>query len=400
MTTQLTNKNRIESIDVLRGVVMIIMALDHVRDFFHIDAFVDDPLNLATTTPVLYFTRWITHLCAPTFVFLSGVSIYLQSLRKTKKELSAFIIKRGLWLIFAECALVTLAVTFDPLYHVVLLTTIWAIGISMVVLGFMVYLPYKVILVIGLTIVLGHNLLDIPESAAGFKAGFWWDLLHHGYFVPYTFAPDHALVIVYPFVPWTGLMILGYCAGIFFTPAYSRDRRRKITLSIGIGLLAFFVVIRFINFYGDPFPWKEQDNIVSTLFSFLKVHKYPPSLLYMSVTIGIAFLLLSVLEKFKNRFTSIAAIFGRTAFFYYIIHFFVIHVLATIVFFAKGQHTVQDALNSVPKIPFLFVIPGEGYGLGTVYIIWAALVIALYPLCKGYDTHKTNHKEKWWLSYL
>jgi uncharacterized membrane protein len=184
-------KRRIESIDILRGIAMVIMALDHVRDYFHIAANIDDPLNLDTTSPALFFTRWITHFCAPIFVFLSGTSIYLQSLRKTKKELSAFLIKRGLWLIFAELFIISLAWTFDPMYHVHPLQVIWAIGISMVILGFVIHLPFRAVLILGTIIVFGHNLLDIPESAPGFKPGFWWDIFHSGFFKLYSYAPNH-----------------------------------------------------------------------------------------------------------------------------------------------------------------------------------------------------------------
>ncbi|MGZ5221841.1 MAG: DUF1624 domain-containing protein [Chitinophagaceae bacterium] len=394
-----TGQKRIESIDILRGIAMVIMALDHVRDYFHLTGFTDDPLNLATTTPFLYFTRWITHLCAPIFVFLSGTSIYLQSLRKTKKELSAFLIKRGLWLIFAEFIIIAFAWTFNPFYNFIPLQVIWAIGISMVILGFAIRLPYHFILVMGLVIVFGHNLLDIPEAAPGFKAGFWWDLLHHGHFAAYPYMPGHFAVIVYPFVPWLGVMMLGYCTGIFFSPQFSAEQRRKIIFRLGIALILFFVIVRFINIYGDPVAWTVQKNGLFTFLSFMKVNKYPPSLLYLCITIGPALVLLSFMEKFKNGFTNIMVVFGRTAFFYYIIHIYLIHLLATIVFFAKG-HSMQDALNSMQNLPFMFLIPGEGYNLPVVYGIWAFVIILLYPICKWYDKYKTRHKEKWWLSYL
>lgn len=228
-----SNQKRIESIDILRGIAMVIMALDHVRDYFHIGANLDDPLNLDTTSPALFFTRWITHFCAPIFVFLSGTSIYLQSLRKTKKELSAFLIKRGLWLIIVEVVIITFAWTFNPQYNIIPLQVIWAIGISMVFLGLIIHLPYRFILILGLIIVFGHNLLDIPEAAEGFKAGFWWDLFHHGYFAPYQFAPGHFFMMVYPFVPWLGVMMLGYCLGILYAPTFSVDQRKNID-SFGI----------------------------------------------------------------------------------------------------------------------------------------------------------------------
>ena len=399
MQPTLTATKRIESIDIIRGIAMVIMALDHVRDYFHIAAFTDDPLNFATTTPLLYFTRWITHFCAPIFVFLSGTSIYLQSLRKTKKELSAFLIKRGLWLIFAEFVIIAFAWTFNPFYHFIPMQVIWAIGISMVILGLAIRLPYHFILVLGLIIVFGHNLLDIPEAAPGFKAGFWWDLLHHGYFTTYPYIPNHFFVIVYAFLPWTGVMMLGYCAGIFFTPKFSTAQRQKIIFRLGMALFLFFVIVRFINIYGDPVAWTTQKNALYSFLSFMKVNKYPPSLLYLCITIGPALLLLSFVEKIKNGFTNIMLVFGRTAFFYYIIHLYLIHLLLAVAFYAKGNNT-QDAINSMQNLPFMFLIPGQGFGLAVVYGIWAVVIIALYPLCKWYDKYKTNHKEKWWLSYL
>lgn len=394
------NSGRIESIDVLRGIVMVIMVLDHVRDYIHIDANIADPLNVATTTPVLYFTRWITHFCAPVFVFLSGVSIYLQSLRKTKKELSLFLLKRGAWLILVEFFIISLAWTFNPYYNIIPLQVIWAIGISMVILGLMIHLPFKIILVLGVLIVAGHNLLDIPEAAPGFKPGFWWDLLHSGRFTPYQFASQRYVLIVYPFLAWTGVMMLGYCTGKLFTPAYDAGQRKRILQYMGISLLAIFVVLRYFNLYGNPSGWVNQKNGVLSFLSFLNVHKYPPSLLYLCVTIGVALLVLPFLERIKNAFTRRIAVFGRTAFFYYIFHIYLVHAIAAIAFFMRGEHTVQEAILSMQNLPFLFVIPGEGYSLGVVYLVWIAVILVLYPLCKWYDRYKRNHKEKIWLSYL
>jgi uncharacterized membrane protein len=399
MQPSLTVKSkRIESIDILRGIAMVIMALDHTRDYIHLTANTDDPLNFATTTPLLFFTRWITHFCAPTFVFLSGTSIYLQSLRKSKKELSAFLITRGLWLIFIEFVVISLAWTFNPLYQFIPMQVIWAIGISMLILGLLIRLPFRYIFVLGLIIVFGHNLLDIPESAPGFNGGFWWDLLHHGFFSPYSFAQNHNVIIVYPFLPWLGLMMLGYCTGIFFTANYSEQQRSKIFIRIGLSLIVCFIVLRFYNIYGDPHVWNTQKNNLFTFLSFINVHKYPPSLLFMCVFIGPVFLLLALLEKIKNTFTNIMMIYGRVAFFYYILHLYLIHIIATVFFFVRG-HSFAEAGNN-GKFPFNFVVPGEGYGLVMVYVVWLFVIIALYPLCKWYDTYKTNHKENWWLSYL
>jgi len=399
MNKILSQQKRIESIDILRGIVMVLMALDHVRDYFHIGANVDNPLNLDTTTPLLFFTRWITHFCAPVFVFLSGASIYLQSLRKTKKELSVFLIKRGLWLIAVEFILISFAWSFNPNYQFIFLQVIWAIGISMLILGLCIRLPYAVILTIGLLIVFGHNLLDYPEAAPNLQAGFWWDLLHHSRFSVYPYWNNHAAIIAYPFLPWTGLMMLGYCTGIYFTSSVQPAHRRKILLRLGLAVIGLFIVVRFINLYGDPVAWSTQKNILFTFFSFINVNKYPPSLMYMCVTIGPALLVLAWIENIQNRFTNIMRTYGRVAFFYYILHIYLIHLLSAIAFLSRG-HSFSDATNTGNIFPFYFVAPGEGYSLGIVYAVWLAVVISLYPLCRWYDRYKTAHKEKWWLSYL
>jgi uncharacterized membrane protein len=392
-------KKRIESIDILRGIVMVIMALDHVRDCLHVTANVNNPLDLETTTPLLFFTRWITHFCAPVFVFLSGTSIYLQSLRKAKAELSSFLILRGLWLILIEISLVSFAWSFNPHYNFIFLQVIWAIGISMVLLGLFVWLPYRIILICGLLIVLGHNLLDIPESVPRLKAGFWWDLLHHGFFSIYSYSPDHSVFIVYPFLPWLGLMMTGYCAGVFFTDKFSQERRGFVLRWLGISLVCFFVILRYTNLYGNPEKWSEQKDTLFTLMSFLDVHKYPPSLLYMCITMGPSLILLSYLEKIQNGFTAIMRVFGRVAFFYYILHLYVIHLIATVCFFARG-HSLEDSTKIAKMFPAYFIIPGEGYSLGIVYLIWIAVVVALYPICNWYNNYKSLHKEKAWLSYI
>jgi len=397
MTT--ITKTRIQSIDILRGIAMVVMALDHVRDYFHIYAWTDDPLNLETTTPALYFTRYITHFCAPTFVFLSGVSIYLQSLRKTKPELSVFLIKRGLWLIFVELVIVSFAWSFNPAFERFPLGVIWAIGVSMFILGFLIRLPYKVILGLGLLIVFGHNLLDFREAEPGFDGGFFMDLLHSSKWASYQFIGDSNLIIAYPFLPWLGLMTVGYCTGKLFSPEFEPARRKKLLTQMGIGLLVLFIVLRSINIYGDPVKWSQQKDGLYTFFSFINIHKYPPSLLYMCVTIGFLLLLLPHLEKLENRFTQIMVVFGRTAFFYYILHLYLIHALAMISFYIHG-HTLEKIAEGESVFKWKFVVPGEGFGLLGVYLIWIFVILCLYPLCKWYDNYKTNNKEKWWLSYL
>jgi uncharacterized membrane protein len=392
-------KKRVQSIDVLRGIVMIFMALDHVRDFFHVGAFQSDPLDPATTSLPLYLTRWITHLCAPTFVFLAGTSSYLVGLRKTKAELSGFLIKRGIWLILIEMLVITLALTFNPLYNFIFLQVIWAIGISMVILGILVRLPYTAIFIIGLVIVLGHNGLDYPEAARAAQKqplGFWWDLVHGARFSIYQYAPQRGLGIIYPFLPWTGLMLMGYSAGKLFAPGFTAAQRKKILLGTGIGLIALFFLLRFINAYGDPVPWTRQENTLRTIFSFFNVTKYPPSLMYTSITIGIALILLVLLENVKSRVTEFAEVFGRVPFFYYVIHFYIIHTLSVIGFFLSGYGT-KDIVS--PNVPFLFRPATYGFDLWVVYLVWVTVILLLYPLCKKYNRYKSTHHQ-WWLSYM
>jgi uncharacterized membrane protein len=394
--TQLTaTKYRVQSIDVLRGIVMIIMALDHVRDFFHNDAFLHDPLDPATTTPILYFTRWITHFCAPTFVFLAGTSAYLIGTRKTKSQLSSFLIKRGAWLILIEAAVISLGITFNPFYNAIIFQVIWAIGISMVLLGLAVRLPYTVIFAIGALIVFGHNLLDYPEAARQHQVGFLWDLLHDGRFDVYTYAPNRVLIIAYAFVPWTGIMFMGYAAGRLFEASVDPVKRQKILLTIGFGLVVLFIILRWINGYGNPLPWSTQHDGLATFLSFMNVHKYPPSLMYACITLGPALIVLALIENVQNRFTDFVKIYGRVPFFYYVIHFYLIHALSVVAFFASGYG--KDDIIS--QTPFLFRPPQFGFDLWVVYLVWIIVILLLYPLCKWYNKYKSTHSQ-WWLSYL
>jgi uncharacterized membrane protein len=389
-------QKRINSIDLLRGIVMIIMALDHSRDLFHKEAFTGDPLDLATTTPILYFTRWITHFCAPTFVFLSGVSAWLQSQRKTKKELSRFLITRGLWLVVMEVTIMSLGISGDIYYGIFILQTIWSIGISMLILGLVIWLPFRVILAMGLLIVFGHNAIDFAERNRSGDFPIWWSFLHRPAVVPLW--GNHLLGIFYPFLPWTGLMILGYCCGKIFT-GIEPVRRKKILFWMGTGLLLFFIALRATNSYGDPGQWSRQKDWLFTFFSFMNVQKYPPSLLYTSATIGVGLIFLGLVKNTTGRLAKIIIVYGRVPFFYYILHFYFLHIISAILYLSR-EHSLSEGMKGVEGLPFKFVVPGEGYSLWTVYGIWLAVVIALYPLCKWYDRYKTNHKEKWWLSYL
>ena len=363
-TLTVTAKPRITSIDLLRGIVMVIMAIDHVRDFFHIEASTGDPTNMATTTPQLFFTRWITHFCAPTFVFLAGTSAYLSGIDKTKRELAASLIRRGVWLIIVEFLVMSLAFTFNPLYNVIILQVIWSIGISMVLLGLIIRLPFNVIFTLGLLIVCSHNLLDAPEAELHGKVGFWWDLFHHGRFAIYPIAPNHFLIILYPFVPWFGVMCCGYCFGKLYEKGTAPEARRKMLMQIGFGLIIFFIILRFINTYGDPVPWSVQHSGVYTFLSFLNTTKYPPSLLYLCMMLGPAILSLAFIEKVQNKLTDFFIVFGRVPFFYYVVHFFYIHALCVVAFFVFG-YTSKDI---VPKsTPFLFRPDDFGFSLPGMY---------------------------------
>jgi uncharacterized membrane protein len=396
MTEITSAKSRIRSIDLIRGIVMVVMALDHVRDYFHEAAFVDDPLNLQTTTPFLYFTRWITHFCAPIFVFLAGTSAYLVGQKKSRRELSLFLVKRGLWLMLIEITIVTLGWTFNPLYNLLILQVIWAIGISMFLLGLLIHLPYRLLLVIGLIIVFGHNVIDYAEAEREGKVGLVWDLIHRGNFSFYSLDQTHFFIVVYAFLPWLGVMISGYCLGKLYEPAVDIVKRKKILIGLGTGLLALFVIVRALNAYGDPSHWSVQGNPFYTFLSFINVSKYPPSMLFICMTIGVALIALALLENVRNRFTNWVTVYGRVPFFYYIMHLYVIHTLCVIAFYMSG-YGADDIVSR--QTPFLFRPQQFGYSLYIVYGIWLLVVLLLYPLCRWYNKYKSNHHQ-WWLSYL
>ena len=398
-------RNRIQSIDILRGIVMVIMALDHVRDFFFkpegqsgaASAVALDPTNPATTTPLLFFTRWITHFCAPTFIFLAGTSIFLMEQRKSKKELSWFLIKRGLWLVFVEVIIITFGWRFDPLYHLFFLQVIWAIGVSMIIVGLLVNFPWQVLFVLGLLIFFGHNLMDYPDVSAGLKGTIFADFAYFSNFSFVSLGSGRGAIIIYAFVPWTGLMLLGYCLGQLFTKRFDPAKRKKILLLLGGGLILLFIVLRYINDYGDPFRWESQTRgNFYTFLSFLNVNKYPPSLDFLSVTIGVSMIALALLEGIQNKITGIFSVYGRVPMFYYILHFYIIHLIVVIVFFAQGFSFSQI---TGPGNLFYFRPESFGFGLAGVYMVWLIVVLVLYPLCKKYDRYKTTH-DKWWLSYL
>lgn len=393
MTNNLTaEKWRISSIDILRGLVMIIMALDHVRDFFHISAMVEDPTNLNTTTPSLFFTRWITHYCAPIFVFLSGTSAFLSGQKKTKKELSSFLLKRGLFLMVLEIVVINFLIVFDPLYRFIGLQVIWVIGLSMVLLSFLIYLPLRVLFIIGIVMVVGHNMLDGFNYNNMNEIPFWHAFFHQQMFTSY--AEGRFFAVLYPLIPWPGVMLLGYCMGAWYVKEFDAAKRKRLLLGWGLATIAAFFILRWVNVYGDLVPWSTQKDNTMTIISFFNVTKYPPSLLYLCMTLGPALLLLIWLEKVKAGWTNVVSVYGRVPMFYYLLHFFTIHVLCIIAFFAVGRPLSDMAVGN-----FAFRPNDFGFTLPVVYLIWIAVVAGLYPLCKRYDTFKM-HNKRWWTGYL
>ncbi|SRR5829696_102603 len=387
---------RVESIDLLRGLIMIIMALDHVRDYFHAAAFTDDPLNLQTTTPVLYFTRWITHFCAPLFMFLSGTSAFLVGIRRGKKYLSRFLLTRGLWLVFLELTIVCFGWFFNARFTMELLGVIWALGFSMIFLAALIHLPRWTIAAIGLLMVFGHNLLDSVHVPGQSAASFGWSVVHEFNF--FSFGPLNVFV-AYPLVPWMGVMALGYCLGGIYKKEMNSGKRKKFLLTLGASSLILFVVLRYSNVYGDPSPWSAQPSGVYTILSFLKVSKYPPSLLYVLVTVGIGLIFLSVSENWRGWLSEKIKVIGRVPMFYYLAHLYLIHLSAMIATTFAG-HKWSDMTSLGTWVSAESKLRGYGFSLGITYLVWLSLVLILYFLCKRYDRYKQAHKEKWWLSYL
>ena len=388
-------KQRIHSIDILRGIVMLIMALDHVRDFFHIHGMDDTPTNLATTTPALFFTRWITHFCAPTFVFLSGISAFIAGRRKTTKELSAFLIKRGLWLILVEVVVITFALSYDPFYNKIFLQVIWAIGFSMIILGVLTRTSITVITITGLLLVLGHNIFDYIKLADGAGAAILKASIASGFnFIP--LGGSRSILMFYTALPWTGVMLLGYAFGTIYKQEYEAKRRRYLIFVSGIAVTLVFILLRLVNMYGDPAPWTVQKDGMLTFLSFLNTTKYPPSLMYVCMTLGPALIVLALTETAQNRLAKILMVYGRVPFFYYVLHFFLIHTLLVVLFYWSGC-TSKDIVD--PNIPFNFRPLHFGYGLPVVYLIWFCVIAALYFPCKWFNRYKATH-DQWWLSYV
>jgi len=390
--TEAITKQRIQSIDLLKGLVMVIMALDHVRDYFHYSAFFFDATDPEQTTWPIFLTRFITHFCAPTFSFLAGTSAYMIGKRKSPAELSSFLFKRGLWLVFVEVFIVGFAWYFDIQFRTIGLLTIWQLGISMIVLAGLIHLPKKAIVIFSLLIIFGHNLLDNIH----FDGSYLWAILHERQ--KFEWIEGHILVVAYPLIPWVAVMSLGYCFGTLYDSSVDSQKREQLLNIMGLGSMALFFVLVAFNTYGDPVQWTNYDYISQTLMSIFDVSKYPPSLRYLLVTLGGAMLFLANTEKLKGKVVNFFCIFGRVPFFYYILHLYLIHIMA--VFAAHATGYGWKALVLPTFITRVEALKGYGFNLITVYLVWIVVIILLYPLCKKFDAYKQSHKEKWWLSYL
>ena len=384
--------NRIQSLDLLKGLVMIIMALDHTRDYFHAAAFYFNPTDPAITTWPIFLTRWITHYCAPVFCFLAGISAFLVGRKKNTRELSSFLLIRGIWLIIVQMILVNFAWTFDVSFRYSELSVIWSLGISMIVLAALVHWSKTAILVFSILVIFGHNLLD----SVHFENNSWWAILHES--GPIRFSQEYVLYVAYPLIPWMAVMSLGYYFGALYDKQVPVIVRKKTLTIIGISCIALFIILRWSNLYGDLSTWENYNSASKTLMSFLAVTKYPPSLTFLLMTLGPSFLLLANAENLRGWIVNFFSTFGRVPFFYYIIHLYLIHFLAGIVAKLTGygwnMMVLSDWVTDVP------ILKGYGFRLWGVYFIWIIVIGLLYPLCRWFDAYKLNHKEKWWLSYL
>lgn len=394
MNTLTVKRPRVESVDVLRGVIMIIMALDHVRDYFAQPGV--NPTDLATTTVPLFFSRWITHFCAPVFFLLTGTGAYLSLRKKSKAELSQFLLTRGLWLIFLELVVLRcLAWQFNFDYRLTILVVIWALGWAMIVLAGLVWLPDSMVLAFGLLLIAGHNLFDTVQAQSFGALAPLWSILHSPNLI-YA-SPQHIVFVAYPLIPWVGVTAAGYGLGKVFT--WPQERRRKLLLQLGLGLTLAFIVLRAINIYGDPFHWRAQRSAVFTTLSFLDTTKYPPSLLFLLMTLGPALLLLRAMDGGVPSFLRPALTIGKVPMFYYAMHVVFIHILAVIVCYVRYHHVHWMFESPGPAQYPVTPPPGWGFGLPVIYLIWAGVVVALYPLCRWFAALKQRRND-WWLSYL
>ena len=392
-TPTLPTRARVDAVDLLRGIIIILMAIDHSRDFF--GTIGADPTDLATTTGALFFTRWITHFCAPVFFLLTGVGSWFSGRRRGPAELSRHLLARGLWLVFLEITVLRFGMQFNLDYRVTILTVLWALGWSLVALSLLVHLPVRAIAALGLAMILGHNLLDgIPPDRFGALAPLW-NVLHQPGLL--FLSGEHLVILAYPLIPWIGVTAVGYAlARVYEWPA---EERRTWLWRTGALVTALFLVLRATNVYGDPRPWEAQATLSRSLIAFLNLNKYPPSLLFLSMTLGPALMALAWLDARTPRLLAPALTIGRVPLFFFLLHFPLIHLIAVGVSWARWGAIHWMFESPTPdKFPFS-PPPGWGFGLPVVYLVWALTVVALYPLCRWYAGVKAKSRNPW-LSYL
>lgn len=390
------SRNRFDSIDILRGMVIILMAIDHTRDMWSLTTFA--PEDLSQSTVGYFFTRWVTHFCAPVFIFLAGTSIclYFQKI-KDKKQLSIFLLKRGLWLIAIEVILINWSWSWSwSLFWNqwgFFLQVIWAIGVAMIAMAGLIWLSYRNILIISLLMIFGHNLLNfiVPSQLGTFD--WLWKVLHEGGWISLSEQGNFGVYIAYPIIPWIGVMGAGYVFGLVMT--WPTEQRIRMLYRLGFAAIGLFILLRFSNFYGDTTDWEIQKNTLFTMMSFLNTQKYPPSLLFLLMTLGPAFLLLIVFEKWQSKGLDALRVFGRVPFFFYVLHFAVIHAASMLYFKLMHGEWFDLTGNSNPESWPVYYQPS----LLRMYIAWAAMVVFFYFLCKWYNGYKTRHTY-WWLKYL
>lgn len=373
---------RIAALDIIRGAVMVLMAIDHVRVYSAVPA--------GGPTLGVFFTRWITHFCAPAFVFLAGTAAFLYG-RKigSKGVLTRFLITRGAWLILLELTVLRLAWTFNFDYsHYLLAGVIWMLGWCMILLALVIHLPLPALTAVGAAIVGLHNLTDfmrgLHDAAMNSGAAPLWKLLYFG-------GEVGPLAVLYVIVPWIGVMALGYAFGSVFQLA--PDRRRKICLRLGGGAIALFLVLRGFNLYGDPGPWT-----ASHWLSFLWTNKYPASLLFLLMTLGPTIALVPVLERAKGWWASALAVFGRVPLFYYVLHIPLIHALALLVARIRSPAAIPWLFANHPMMP-PEAPPGYQWSLPLLYLVFAVAIALLYYPCRWFADLKARNRANW-LSYL
>jgi uncharacterized membrane protein len=391
---------RLQSIDALRGTVMMIMAIDHIRDFFHAASMSSSPTDLTRTTPILFFTRWITHFCLPTFMFTAGIGIFLWWRRggRTRGQLSRFLITRGLWFMLLELTVMQFAYDFRISTHLLtLLLILWIFGLCMLIMSVLIYLPLRLLAVLSIAGIALHNLLDGVDAARFGHAAYVWNIIHQPGIIVIA---GHPALTIYPLLPWCAVMAAGFCFGHLFT--LDAAVRQRIMLRIGFAATIAFVVLRAINRYGDPEPWSHQHSAMFTVLSFLNCTKYPGSLDFVLMTLGLAILVLAFYDRRVFSTTNPLIVFGRVPLFYFVLHFYFIHAFSALMALVRYGHPALGFIfNPMPSMggPVRLYPPNFGYSLWVTYAVWIILLVVLYPLCRWYAGVKARSSSPL-LSYL